>query len=189
MDMRKIMHRILLANELGGLALAAYRFSDPDGPTGRSGYSFGVCQFDLSHNPRAAAILREIGFSEPEIRQLKAQTCTTDDLAQFSARLLAASAIVDRCNFEECDEIARHVLRVVRCTDLKLAGQEVFFHLCDYHNQFHLDYDGKAVRHFQTLGIPIIPEAVLEYKKSTAWGQKRPDDVARRFNNVRWVCR
>jgi hypothetical protein len=189
MDLRHTLRRVLLANELGNHATAAYRFSDPDGPAGRSGYSFGICQFDLRHNPRAAAILREAGFLEREIRLLKDQTCTAAELAQFNARLQARLDVVDRADEEEFDAILRHTLQVTASADLHLAGEDVLIHLADYHNQFHLSFDGKAVRHFKPFSRPITAVDIYDYKLATAWGQKRPDDVTRRYNNALRICR
>jgi hypothetical protein len=187
MDLRDLLRRILLANELGGVASAAYRFSDPDGP-GRSGYSFGVCQFDLRHNRHAREGLAECGFSPFEIDVLVLQVCAVAKLPEYNAKLLAASATVDRLDDEEFDAIARHVLRVVANADLHLVNEEAFLHLCDYHNQFHLDYSGKAVQHFKRRALPVDASAILDYKLTTAWARKRADDVRRRYDNIARIC-
>lgn len=189
MDLRQTLRRVLFANELGNHAMAAYCFSDPDGPAGRSGYSFGLCQFDLRHNPRAAAILREAGFLEREIRLLKDQTCTAAELAQFNAKLQAHPKPIIQADDEEIDAILRHTLQVTASADLHLAGEDVLIHLADYHNQFHLSFDGKAVRHFKPFGRPITATDIYDYKLATAWGKKRPDDVTRRYNNTVRICR
>jgi hypothetical protein len=189
MDLRDTIRRVLLVNELGNYALAAYRFSDPDGPAGRSGYSFGICQFDLRHNPGAAAILREADFLEPEIARLKEQTCTTAELARLNAKLEARAGVIDRADTDEFDAILRHTLQVTANAGLHLSGEETLVHLADYHNQYHLDFGGKAVKHFQPFGRPICPADILDYKLDTAWGKKRPDDVHRRFNNIERICR
>jgi light-regulated signal transduction histidine kinase (bacteriophytochrome) len=59
----------------------------------------------------------------------------------------------------------------------------------DDHNQFHLSFDGKAVRHFKPFSRPITAVDIYDYKLATAWGQKRPDDVTRRYNNALRICR
>jgi hypothetical protein len=190
MDLRDTIRRVLLVNELDSHAPAAYRFSDPDGPKGRSGYSFGICQFDLRHNPGAAGILREAGFDEGEIAALKTQTITSGSPrhGQLNARLKAASAVVDRADLEEFDDIARHTLQVIENGRIPLADEEAFVHLADYHNQYHLDFGGKAVKFLSRLGRPVTAADVLEYKLATAWGQKRPDDVRRRYDNIVRIC-
>lgn len=190
MDLRDTLRRVLLANELGNNERVAYRFSDPDGVrTGKSGWSFGRCQFDLQNNPRAAACLREIGFTEPEILGLKQQAYGPAAMARFNARLLAAAAEIDRLDQEEFDGIARHVLQVTANAGLHLADEETFTHLCDYHNQYSIEFGGKCVRYLQRLGRPITPEDVRAYKLTTLWGTKRPDDVERRYNNIVRIVR
>lgn len=189
MDLRDTLRRVLLANELGDNAAAAYRFSDPDGREGRSGYSFGVCQFDLRHNRFAYGALIECGFTPAEVTSLQQQTCTVAELAQLNAKLLASRVTVDRLDREEFDGIVSHVRQVVTNAGLGVVDEEAFVHLCDYHNQFHLDFGGKCVRHFQRFGAPISAAAVLDYKLSTLWGQKRPDDVRRRYANIVRICR
>lgn len=187
MDSLDTLRRILIANELGGHTGLAYRFSDPDGPL-RSGYSFGVCQFDLRHNFHAGAILEACGFTLEEIDDLVVQTCDQDELSRLNAKLFASAAVVDSADAEEIGSIVSHTLRVIVNAGLHLAGEDVFFHLADYHNQFRLDYDGKAVRHFRPFGRPITAADILEYKLATAWGRKRPDDVKRRWNNIVRIC-
>jgi|GEM_PF-683945 len=190
MNVLDTLRRVLIANELGGHSGLAYRFSDPDGREGRSGYSFGVCQFDLAHNPaRAAGILSECGFSETEIGALKQQCVSAEALAAHNRRLVEQAAVIDRADAEEIAQIIVHVRQVVANRGLQLADNETFIHLCDYHNQFHLDFDGKFVRHFLHMNEPVDAVHMLTYKLGTAWGAKRPDDVKRRWNNVVRICR
>jgi len=190
MNLLDALRRALVANELGGHTGLAYRFSDPDGP-GRSGYSFGLCQFDLRHNRMASQALLESGFSPVQVEKLVNQTCTEEELSRYNAALGRSPGrdFVDRLDSEELVRIVIHVAQVISNAGLALAGEEVFIHLADYHNQYRLDFGGKAVRHFRPFGRTITAADVLEYKLATAWGQKRPDDVKRRWNNIVKICR
>ena len=89
-----LFRRIIVENELGGNKSLAYKFSDPDGErTGKSGWSFGVCQFDLANNPVARKILRDCEFTDSEIGNLQLQTNLP--MWQLNAQLLAHKTIVD----------------------------------------------------------------------------------------------
>ncbi|WP_051361143.1 hypothetical protein [Desulfuromonas sp. TF] len=183
------LRRILIANELGNHPGLAYHFSDPDGP-GRSGYSYGVCQFDLRHNRHAYAGLIECGFSMIEADSLMNQTCSPAELNAMNSKLLGAAAVVDRLDAAEIAAAVDHVQRMVMIEDLHLADEEAFLHLCDYHNQYRLDFGGKAATYFKSYPGQVDAEAILTFKlKQTAWGQKRPDDVKRRWNNIVKICR
>ena len=177
----------LLRNELGGRQDLAYRFSDCDGP-GRSGYSFGICQFDLRHNRAAAICLRECGFSEEEIRGLVQQSHPRAYVeGELSRRLQCQWRRVDEWDSNQMERDLHHVM-----TKLTLAGvdysDEVLLHLTDYHNQLCLSDRGPMMRHLISLRREVRPEDVREFKLRLAWGRKRPDDVERRFANIQEVC-
>lgn len=179
--------RILVANELGGDLSLAYHFSDPDGVrTGKSGYSFGVCQFDLLNNSSAAQCLRDCSFPEEAIAALKSQNITATEVAALGVMLHKWSWIVDAWDRTEMERTLAHVLSTFEVVGLVIE-ESVLLHLCDYHNQFGLAPRGKCVRYMLALGRPITAEDVLDYKKSTLWGQKRPDDVERRHRNIKEI--
>lgn len=191
MDIRKILAQALFENELSGNANFIYKFSDADGVrTGKSGYSFGRCQFDINNNPAAKRILTEIGFTPAEVAGLLQQTIPMSALVNFNARLQtpAGMAIIDDHDNRHLDETIAHTHSVAVNAGLHLADQEVFIHLADYHNQFFINYRGKCVAYLQRLGRPITSADVLDYKLTTLWGKKRPDDVARRWNNIHAIC-
>lgn len=79
--LNELFREVILQNEVSGNMNAVLRFSDPDGPSGRSGWSFGICQFDTRHNDAALACLRECGFSESEIAGVVAQNVNVKPLA------------------------------------------------------------------------------------------------------------
>lgn len=88
MNTLEIFSRVILANELDGSTAHAYRFSDPDGVrTGKSGWSFGICQFDINNNLQTIICLRECGFTTDEITGLKLHLIA--NMKPMNAKLLA----------------------------------------------------------------------------------------------------
>lgn len=191
MDIQKILEQAILENELSGNPAYAYKFSDPDGVrSGKSGWSFGRCQFDLKNNTRASICLSSAGFTMAEITGLINQAYSSAEMAQLSARLRTpeAAAVIDDFDQQELVEMITHTRSVVTNAGLTLADEETFVHLADYHNQFCIEYSGKCIKYLQRLGRPIVAADVLAYKLTTLWGYKRPDDVARRWNNIHCIC-
>lgn len=187
MDVRKVLAAALLENELEGNVAVAYRFSDPDGVrTGKSGWSFGRCQFDMQNNPMAQKCLLAAGFALEEVVGLIKQEIGTETMRALNARMKtpAVMAIIDEYDERQIDEAITHTVDVCTNAGLHLADEETFIHLADYHNQFYINYRGKCVAYLQRLGRPIVAADVLDYKLTTLWGKKRPDDVARRWNNI-----
>ncbi len=183
--MLETLRDILIANELGGDLSLVYRFSDADGVrTGKAGYSFGVCQFDLRNNINALRCLADCRFTGIEIARLVLQDLYGGELAHLETKLAGQRPMVDGWDTQEMLHTTEHVRRVLRAAGLKTAGPAALYHLMDYHNQYYLAANGKCVRHMATLGRAISAEDVREYKLTTLWGKKRPDDVARRFQNI-----
>jgi hypothetical protein len=61
-------------------------------------------------------------------------------------------------------------------------------HIVDYHNQYYMSLGGKLHRWLQEQGKVITSQMILEFKlNNTLWGQKRPDDVQRRFRTIQKV--
>lgn len=191
MDIRKILAQAFLENELGGYRQLAYKFSDPDGVrSGKSGWSFGLSQFDLANNPMAGECLAVAGFASEEIVGLIKQQVGDVTMAALSARLRTPQvmAIIDDYDNQQLDLVITHTRSVCAQAGLHLADEECFVHLCDYHNQFYVQYSGKCVVYLKRLGRMINSADVLAYKLTTLWGEKRPDDVARRWNNIHYIC-
>lgn len=187
MDSVATFRKIILLNELDGNTSAAYRFSDPDGVrTGKSGWSFGVCQYDINNNPSAILCLREAGFTTDEIATLKAQSAP---IAPFNAKLATCTKVIDKWDEKQLFECLTHPLQLCRESKVDFSCNETLFHLADYHNQFYMSRGGKMHRRIANLHRPVTPEDVLEFKLQLAWGIKRPDDVRRRYNNIVKVCR
>lgn len=191
MDIRRILALAFLENELSGNLAYAYKFSDPDGVrSGKSGWSFGRCQFDLINNPMARQCLTSAGFTLEEVVGLTKQTIGRATMAALSARLQTPEvmAVIDEYDNRQLDETIVHTRAVLTSAGLTISDPETFIHLIDYHNQFCLSYGGKCVVYLQRLGRPIAASDLLDYKLTTLWGKKRPDDVARRWNNIHCLC-
>lgn len=172
----------LLANELENTRRAAYKLSDPDGlHSGKSGYSFGICQFDFFNNPRALRILQECQFTPGELERVRLQDKAVSDL---DAKLRQHAAVVDKWDQVEIGHTVRWVDQVSCQAGLVYASDAAFIHACDYHNQYNMEAGGKCIRHLQNLKRPITAQDIRDYKYTTAWGKTRPDDVDRRFENI-----
>lgn len=177
-----IFRTVILHNELGGDLSLAYRFSDPDGErTGRSGWSFGICQFDTKHNPYSTLCLRECDFTTDEIVGIREQSIP---IGPMNEKLDMSAGVVDWWDDKQLRECLEHPLTLCRRSDIVFATEEVLYHLADYHNQFYMSRGGKMHRFLQNVGREILPSDVLKLKQMTLWGKKRPDDVSRRYANV-----
>lgn len=183
MELLKIFTQAILKNELDGNELAAYRFSDPDGiQTGKSGWSFGICQFDINNNPSAILALREIGFTTDQIIALKAQTIK--NMTLMNATLKQNSTVVDRWDAKQLDECLNVPMQICVSSGITFANDEARIHVADYHNQFYMSRGGKLHNFLMSMKAPIVPEMILAFKLKLPWGLKRPDDVHRRYNNI-----
>lgn len=182
-DLTHIFREIILLNELGGDEALAYRFSDPDGArTGKSGWSFGVCQFDLSNNGLAAVCLQECGFSAAEIAALKAQTVR--DMGAMNAWLSKHHEIVahwDEAQLATCLTRAREMATVGGWT---YVDDRALLCAADYHNQLFISKGGDFFTWAKSLKHPLTDHDVHKFRRGQPWGQKRPDDVDRRYRNI-----
>jgi hypothetical protein len=175
-----------LANELENNPRAATRFSDPDGVhSGKSGWSFGECQFDLQNNPVAATCLRACGFTAEEIAGLKAQTI---DAKALEPKLKASAAIIqkfDRIQFSFCVTRTQAILSRRNITP---ADDTALLAVADYANQYYLsdiDKPGYLVHHLLGLGRAFTALDVLNFKLDhTPYGKKHPGDCRRRYDNL-----
>ena len=179
MTQTEAVAQALLLNELSGNRYATYRFSKA---SSASGFSFGVCQWDLTHNTEAATILHSCGFTQFEIACL--EKGLMPDRAGYDARLLANKSVIDSADLVEFQAIVSWVQEVLTNGGISVADLETFTHLCDYHNQFHLDSKGQCEQYLASLGRQVVAEDVLKFKLSTKWGEIDPGDVHRRWNNI-----
>ena len=187
MNLQEALRRSIIANEVDGKLTIAHRFSDPDGlRTGKSGYSFGICQFDLFNNPRAIHCLSECGFTPEDIDRLKRQD---GPIADLDAKLLASAPIVNRYDATEIEHTIAWVKEICAVRGITFADDEAFIHACDYHNQYGMQANGKAVLYLSAIRRPVTASDIRAYKLGTAWGRKRPDDVRRRYDNIARIMR
>ncbi len=180
---RKLFRKIILLNELGGKEHLAYRFSDPDGEhTGKSGWSFGVCQFDIANNNIAILCLKECGFSDVEISLLKKQQIP--DMTGMNNRLLANKQIIDKWDTRQIDDCLSRVGSMAKLAPFSFLDEKAFLMAADYHNQFYISKGGQFFTWAKRFIAPISDYDILKYKLNQTWGLKRPDDVKRRYANI-----
>lgn len=178
--------KIILANELDNNKAYALKFSDPDGVrSGKSGWSFGISQFDLQNNPIAASCLRACKFSEAEIRGLIAQTVDADALEPKLAAHAATIEQFDRVQLNSCVTRAQRILSKRLITP---ANDAALLACADYANQYHLsdiNKPGYLVHYLVKLGRPFTAADVLQFKLvATKYGREHPGDCRRRHNNL-----
>lgn len=182
MILADLFEKIIFRNELGGDSSLLYKFSDPDGiRTGKSGWSFGLSQFDINNNPRAIDCLRECGFTTDEISGLKVQTVS--DMRPMHNKLLANCTVIDRYDDHQLSECLQWPAKL--CKGAAIALEESgLLSLGDYHNQFYMSRGGKMHTHLKGLKRPVTAEDIYRFKLTLPWGKKRPDDVDRRYDNI-----
>lgn len=184
--------KIILANELGSDLSLAYKFSDPDGErSGKSGWSFGIVQFDVNNNPNAIIALREMGFTTDEIGLLRNQNSADapNFMAVMNAKLKAASDVVNKWDRQQLRECLTLPLQYCVELGVEFTEEETFLHIADYHNQFYMSRGGKMYRWLRDSVTAISPEMVRYFKLALPWGIKRPDDVKRRYENIVRIVR
>jgi len=181
-NLQELYRRIILENELEGSTSHAYKFSDPDGVrSGKSGWSFGICQFDINNNPQAIICLRACDFTTDEIAGLKAQTIA--NMKPLNTKLLTNCTIIDRFDDQQFNECLQVPATLCKASGIQLTtGGHLA--LADYHNQLYMSRGGKCHTWAKNVGHPITAQDVYKFKLSLQWGQDRPDDVKRRHNNI-----
>jgi hypothetical protein len=193
---KQLFAKCLFANEVEGDISLAYKFSDPDGVrTGKSGWSFGIVQFDINNNPNAILALREMNFTTDEITGLKAQTIA--DMEGMDIKLFSNKDIVDLWDRKQINECLSWPLSLCNEAGADFSSEETFIHIADYHNQFGMSRGGKMHSWIKGLsGTLIYPEMVRNFKYSTKYGKeqlakKNPskDDVKRRYDNIVRITR
>ena len=173
--------QMLLLNECGGDESLIYKFSDADGVrTGRSGYSYGISQFDIENNWDAILTLMDCGFRPKDLKRLYVQV---GDISDLNIVLQASADIID-----EADD--RHVADMIRHCNIfnAIDDDSTLAMIIDYHNQLRFDIGGKLHRYLLGMledGREINANTIYQFKLNhTLWGQKRPDDVERRCKNT-----
>lgn len=177
---------IIIANELDNSLAHITKFSDPDGVrSGKSGWSFGISQFDLQNNAKAAACLRACGFTEGEIHGLKSQSI---DAKALEPKLKAHADIIEQFDQMQLKWCVTRTQGILSRRSITPADAAALLAVADYANQYYLsdvDKPGYLVHYLLGLTHPFTAEDVLKFKlELTPYGQKRPGDCRRRYNNL-----
>jgi hypothetical protein len=190
MTLNGMFYRIILLNELGGNLAAALRFSDPDGVlSGKSGWSFGVCQFDTRNNDQALACLRELGFNRMQIDGIVSQSMPTAQVHLLESKLVAGAGIVERYSTDQLSYCLNKALNFDVDEGIPVADSAAILAGADYVNQYGSQGNG-ARAYYRALGRPITAEDVLQFKLDvTAYGKSHPADCRRRYNNLMQIVR
>lgn len=187
MNLSKAFRQIILLNELSGDESHALKFSDPDGErSGKSGWSFGISQFDLSNNGMAALCLQECNFSSAEIQALKDQTCF--DMEAANKRLEAHAEVIARWDERQLADCINRARDMAALGGWTYQDDTALLSAADYHNQLYLSKGGQFFNWAAKLGRPVSVNDILAFKLAQPWGLKRPKDVCRRYKNILAVC-
>ena len=181
--LNELFYLVILANELGNNLSAAWRFSDPDGASGRSGWSFGLCQFDTRHNSAALKCLAACGFTETEIDGIIAQTV---DVKPFAARLAAHAEVIERYDTDQLSYCLNKALEFNVCHGIIMTDTTALLAVADYVNQYGSEGEGIAA-YFNDIDLqrPIIGQDVQDFKLSrTKYGREHRADCERRYSNI-----
>jgi hypothetical protein len=181
-SLNELFREVILQNELSGNISAALRFSDPDGPSGRSGWSFGVCQFDTKHNDSAIACLRECGFTETQIQDVVAQDV---DVKALAHKLVESADIIARYDEAQLSRCLYSAMNVATSKGVMVSDTGAILALADYINQYGSIGDGFTgyLNSVDDDGVQI--KEVQEWKlKHTDYGKQHPTDCERRYNNI-----
>ena len=179
-SMEELFRLVILLNEVSGNLKAILRFSDPDGPSGRSGWSFGLCQFDTKHNDAALACLHECGCTESDIHSIVNQLPGSKELAsKLKADIVARydQAQLSRCLYS--------ALNVTTSKGIVVVDTAAILALADYVNQY-----GSIGNQFADylnacdLDKPVDIHEIQKWKLTTKYGKEHPDDCNRRYNNI-----
>lgn len=180
--LNQLFRKIILANELEGNLKFVHSFSDPDGVrSGKSGWSFGICQFDTKNNDQALRCLRECGFTDAEIKGVVNQTI---DVKPLGRKLALNSSIIAKYDEAQLSGCLNAALNFAAYRSLPLASPGGVLALADYINQYGQPGDGSAA-FYRGLHHPITAEDVLNFKLTqTKYGKEHPSDCRRRYTNI-----
>jgi hypothetical protein len=176
-NLEKIM-KVIALNEISGNENVICKFSYAG--SGKSGYSFGRSQFDVTHNIKARNFLKNIcGFTDQDIKKL---LNLDKDIGYLNERLKLFRVDIDKLDREHIQQMINYVANLDGLPEFE--NEKTFVHLVDYHNQFNLSKNGLMHRFIKGKKI-LKSEDILNFKlKETKWGREQPRDVKRRYNNI-----
>lgn len=172
-----IVMEILAKNEISGNENVICKFSYAGG---KSGYSFGRSQFDVTHNLAARKFLTETcGFLADDIARLLNLDINISDL---NKKLSEHRKDIDNFDLSHVKTMIKYVGNLENMPKVDTA--KTFIQLIDYHNQFNLERNGKFHNWLKERNF-ITSKSVLDFKlNETKWGKEQPQDVMRRYNNI-----
>ena len=174
-NLEKIMYVISL-NEISGNENVICKFSYAGG---KSGYSFGRSQFDVTHNIRARNFLKNIcGFSDQDIRKL---LNLDKDIGYLNERLKLFRKDIDKLDKDNINQMVNYVASLKELPEFE--NEKTFVHLVDYHNQFNLSKNGLMHNFIKNKKL-LTSQDIYNFKLGLKWGKKAPQDVKRRYNNI-----
>lgn len=105
------------------------------------------------------------------------------DVTGLNGKLREHKKEIDDYDLQHIKNMIKYVGGIL--SDLEVESEETFIHLVDYHNQFNLSYNGKMHKYLKTLNFATC-ENILNFKlNQTKWGKEHPQDVKRRYNNIK----
>ena len=174
-NLEKIMYVISL-NEISGNENVICKFSYAGG---KSGYSFGRSQFDVTHNIKARNFLKNIcGFSDHDINKLLK---LDKDIGYLNERLKLFRTHIDKLDKEHINQMVNYVASLKELPEFE--NEKAFVHLVDYHNQFNLSKNGLMHNFIKSKKL-LTSQDILNFKLGLKWGREQPRDVKRRYNNI-----
>lgn len=178
--LNELFYDVILLNELSGNVKVALRFSDPDGPSGRSGGSFGICQHDTRHGKYGVKCLKECGFNDTEIQHVISMS---GDMKSLAKKL--KPEIVERYDTIQLSECLNSALNATTGNGVMAVTTGPILALADVINQFGSIGPSfvKYLNKKDTDGLTI--EEIQEWKLTcTKYGREHPKDCERRYNNI-----
>jgi len=180
----ELFREVILLNELGGDLNEALRFSDPDGVrSGKSGWSFGVCQFDTRNNEQALACLRDCGFRDGEIKDIVNQSV---DVSVFNKRLQDHAGVVIEYDLRQLQHCINQALAFASKYEIPIAETAALLALADTVNQYG-SLGAATAKRLTDLERPITAADILAVKltwKYARLGDRQRRDTIRRHENI-----
>ena len=174
-NLEKIMYVISL-NEISGNENVICKFSYAGG---KSGYSFGRSQFDVTHNIKARNFLKEkCGFTKSDLNRLLR---LDKEISDLNNKLKNHKEDIDELDKKHIEEMVNYVANLNELPEFE--DEKTFVHLVDYHNQFNLSKNGLMHRFIKGKKL-LTSQDILNFKLGLKWGREQPQDVKRRYNNI-----
>lgn len=172
-----LVMEILAKNEISGNENVICKFSYAGG---KSGYSFGRSQFDVTHNLAARKFLKEkCSFAADEIARL---LNLDKNIIDLNNKLSKFRKEIDELDLSHVKEMIKYVGNLENMP--KVDTVKTFIQLVDYHNQFNLSRNGKLHNWLKERNF-ITSKSILDFKlNQTKWGRENKADILRRYNNI-----